>query len=169
MKQEQTAVHEAGHVVVTFVLGLACNEVALTDDESVYGYMTGPNPMYGYRLGSLRERKETMRAKCVACCAGLAAEHVFFGVPLDTNNENAQADFENIIECERHGLRTRRKQHGFVGDDVTWQYISRLLREAKKLVQCHRDTIQRLADVLVERRHLSGEEVERLLNEWKAC
>ena len=170
MDLRQTAVHEAGHVVVAYALGLACNEVALTHDDAEetgeYGHSVGPNPQYGYEHSCRREQHQTMRAKCVGCCAGLAAEHVFFDVPLDTDNENALGDFVNIIECERNGLPIRGKRNGFVGNDATWQYIARLLREAKKLVKRHRDTIQRLADTLVEKKQLSGDEVEQLLSEW---
>ena len=170
MELRQTAIHEAGHVVVGYVLGLTCNEVALTHEEvektNSYGYQTGPNPMFGYEVDSLRERNSIMRAECVSSCAGIAAEHVFFDIPLNTDNENAQGDFQNVIECERQGLRTRRYQGGYIGDDVTWGYISRLLREAKKLVQCYSDTIQRFADTLIKKKKLSGEEVEQLLTEW---
>jgi ATP-dependent Zn protease len=171
LDQNQTAVHEAGHVVVGYVLGLACNGVALTHHEveetGAYGYAVSPNPEFGYHNNDTRlERQLTLRAQSVASCAGLAAEHVFFGVPLETSNESAQDDFQNVIECESRGLRIRGKRGGYLGDEVTWRYISRLLVEAKKLVKRHRETIQRLADTLLERTRLDGKEVERLLNEW---
>jgi ATP-dependent Zn protease len=170
MELKRTAIHEAGHVVVGYVLGLACNEVALTHDEveetGAYGHATGPNPASGYEFLSMRERQETLRAKCTACCAGLAAEHVFCDVPLSTDNENAQDDFQNIIECERNGLRIRGKRNGFIGDDATWHCIDLRLIEAKKLVKRHRNPIQRLADALVERKKLDQDEVERLLEKW---
>src|SRR5262245_41682805 len=170
MELRQTAIHEAGHAVVAYVLGLGCKDMALTHDEveetGAYAYVRGPNPLYGYEGTSRSERQATMRAACVACCAGLAAEHVFFDVPLITDNENAQGDFQNIIELESNGLRIRGKRNGFVGDEATWRYIDRLLVKAKKLVKSHRVTIQRLADTLVERKRLSAEEVERLFNKW---
>lgn len=116
MQLKQTAIHEAGHVVVGYMLGLACKEVALThhkvDETGRYGYAIGPNPVYGYHHASLKERQQTMRDECVACCAGLAAEHVFFGVPLDIDNEHAQGDFENIIGLESSGMRIRGKRRG---------------------------------------------------------
>jgi len=162
MKLEQTAIHEAGHVVVGYGLGLACNEVALTPHGQVeemdeYGHVTHPNPAYGYKHGSLHERQRTLRDACIACCAGLAAEHVFFKVSLGTDNENSECDFQNIIEYERYGLRIRGKRGGYVGDEATWRYIGRQLLKAKKLVQDHRDTIQRVADILVEKKRLSSE------------
>jgi ATP-dependent Zn protease len=124
MNKELVAIHEAGHVVVGYSLGLACNEVALTpetEEEGTCGYVMSPNPMYGYRHGSQRERQATLRDACIACCGGLAAEHVFYGVPLDIEHESAQHDFRNIIEFERNGLRIKRG--GWVGDDKTWRYI----------------------------------------------
>ena len=130
MKLEQTAIHEAGHVVVGYLLGLACNDVALTHDEveetHEYGYAISPNPAYGYNHGSRHERQGTLRDQCIACCAGLAAEHVFFKVSLGTDNENSECDFQNIIEYERYGLRIRGKRGGFSGD-ATWRYIDRQL------------------------------------------
>src|SRR5262245_36711968 len=102
MKLKQTAIHEAGHVVVGHALGLAVKAVALThhevDKTGIYGLATGPNPMYGYDYSTERDRQEGMKAEAVTCCAGLAAEHVFFGVPLDTDNENASGDIENIFD-----------------------------------------------------------------------
>jgi len=130
MKLEQTAIHEAGHVVVGYLLGLACNDVALTHDEveetDTYGYVTHLNPAYSYEHGSLHEGQRALHDECIACCAGLAAEHVFFGVSLDTDNENSECDFQNIIEYERYGLRIRGKRGGFSGD-ATWRYIDRQL------------------------------------------
>jgi len=170
MELKQTAIHEAGHVVVAYVLGLDCKEVALTHHEveetGAYGYAAGPNPAYGYEHGSWRERQATLRDECIACCAGLAAEHVFFGVPLNTDNENTQGDFRNIMEMERNGLRIGGKRNGFIGDETTWDFIQRQLVKAKKQVIRHRDTIERLADTLVKQKKLSREEVKRLLDEW---
>ena len=167
MKLEQTAVHEAGHVVVGYLLGLACNGVALTHDEveetDTYGYVTHLNPAYSYEHGSLHERQRALHDECIACCPGLAAEHVFFGVSLDTDNENSECDFQSIIEYERNGLRIRGKRGGFSGDDATWRYIDRQLLKARKLVKRHRDTIQRMADILIKRKKLSAEEVEEVL------
>jgi ATP-dependent Zn protease len=170
LELKQTAIHEAGHVVVAHVLGLACKDVALThyevEETGAYGYANGPNPAYGYEHASKRERQETMRAEAIACCAGLAAEHVFFGVALSTDNENAQGDFRNIIQLEGDGLRIRSKSGGTVGDGATWCYISGLLIEARRLVERHRDAIHRLADILVEKNTIGGEEVGRLLRAW---
>lgn len=172
MDLKQTAIHEAGHTVIGWTLGLTCDEVALTHHNvkktGYYGHAVHPYPSYGYENNcSRRELNATLQAECVANCTGLAAEHVFFGVPLCTDNDNARLDFRNIIECERIGLRIRGKPHGcFVGDDHTWGYISRQLLQAKKLVKRNRDTIQRFADILVEKKKLSGEEVKQLLSEW---
>jgi ATP-dependent Zn protease len=165
----QTAIHESGHVVVGHALDLACNGVALTHDEAdctdTLGYVDTPNPVFGYEGCSAKERQQTMRAESIACCAGLAAEHVFFGVPLSTDNENAQHDFQNIIDMERHhGLRTGGKRGGFVGDETTWRYIARCLTTAKKLVQRHRDAIQRMADILVVKKRLTTDDVAHILD-----
>lgn len=168
MKLEQTAIHEAGHAVVGYVLKLPYEELALThdtvDESGAYGHAISPNPQYGYEHASRRERNKAMRDACTACCAGLAAEHVFFGVPLSTDNKYAQGDFSNIIELERDGLRIPRKSGGTVGDEETWRYISRLLLKAKKLVNRHRNEIQLLADALVKARKLSKDDVARLLS-----
>jgi ATP-dependent Zn protease len=171
MELKQIAIHEAGHVVVAYALGLAVKEVALTheaaDDTGLYGYAIGPNPVHGYNHDSRRECREAVRDECIVCCAGLAAENVFFNVPLSTDNENAQGDFRNIIEFESDSLlHISGKRGGWIGDDATWRYISRRLIDARRLVKRHRHTIQRLAHTLIERKKLNGEEVQRLLTEW---
>jgi len=165
MKLRQTAIHEAGHAVIEYALGLSCSGVTIIYDKKKHRYGTteSPNPAYGYYFDNERERKMTMRKGVIGCCAGLAAEHVFFGVPLDIDNDNAQGDFQNIIKLERQGLVTSRG--GYVGDDGTWRFISRVLREAKKLVLLHHDTIEQLSNVLVEKKKLNGKEVEEFLHE----
>ncbi len=130
------------------------------------GHAIGPHPAYGYVYNSERERQSAMKDECVACCAGLASEHVFFAVPLNTDNENAQGDFDNIMKLEGLGLRIPGKCNGSVGDEMTWGYIARCLKNAKKHVKKHRDVIDRLANVLIERQRLSAEEVGELLCNW---
>src|SRR5262245_31031094 len=130
MKPEQTAIHEAGHAVVGYVLGFACNEMALTPEDveetGAYGYVRSPHPLYGYhRSGSSREDPAKLRDQSIEHCAGLAAEHVFFQVPLNTDNENARSDFQNVLDRERDGMRIPGKRGGFVGDEGTWDYIQR--------------------------------------------
>lgn len=170
MELIETAIHEAGHVVVAYVLGLACNGVALTHEEAEetgsYGHVTRPNPAFGYEISSERDRRAVLRKQCISCCAGLAAVHVFFQVALDLDNENAQGDFQNIIEMEQNGMRIPGKRNGFVGDDATWHYISRRLIDARRLVKRHRGVIERLAKTLVEKKRMNGEEVAKLLAGW---
>src|SRR5262249_50365063 len=154
------------HVVVGYVLGLACNEVALTHDEvdetGEYGYANAPNPYFGYEFSTEADRQATMRAACVSCCGGLAAEHVLFGVPLSTDNKNAAHHIQNIMDQMRAGTRIRGNRGGYIDDDAPWRYIRRLLVRAKKLVQRNREPIQRLAEVLVKKNRLGRDEVERL-------
>lgn len=171
MPLERTAIHEAGHVVVAWILGLVSTEVVLTfeqaDETGSYGYTTCPNPVYGYNHCSRRDVQRAMHKQSTVSCAGLAAEHVFFGVPLDTSNENAMSDFENVMELERQGLRTARRYCvGHLGDEGTWRFIDRRLRAARDIVRRHRDTIQRLALVLIAEKRLDQDKLERLLGEW---
>jgi len=169
MELERTAIHEAGHAVVAYALGYTSNEVVLTHDEvadtGYYGYVTSPHPRYGYAHNSLRDLQTTLRDASIANCAGLAAEHVFFHVPLATDDEGAQRDFRSIIALELQGLKIRRKRGGYIGDEITWRYIERCLHKAKSLVNRHRDAIQHLAHALVEKKKLSGAEVDQLLKD----
>lgn len=167
MTPEQTAIHEAGHVVVEHALGLALHEVVMTHDiveqTGDYGYCTSPNPAFGYEHASRRERRATVRAAAIGCLAGLAAEHVFYGVPLDLDNENAGHDVQNVLDLVyRDELRVPRAS--YVGDDVTWAYINRLLREAARVVRRHRTEVQRVADELLKRGRLTGDDIAILLN-----
>lgn len=167
MELKQLAIHEAGHAVVGYTLGLACNNLTLTHEGEGDSFIhtAYPNTVCDYEGKSLHERNTNLRAEAIASCAGLAAEHVFFNVPLNIDNENAQSDFQNIIKCERNGLRISGNRGGFTSDDETLSYIPRGLVEAKRLVKRHRKTIRLLADILVEKKKLSAEEVERLLKE----
>jgi ATP-dependent Zn protease len=165
----QTAVHEAAHAVIAHALGLATKSLALThheaDQTGVLGTAEGPRPDFGYDHASLQSRQRAMRDECVAACAGLAAEHVFFGVPLTTENENAQGDFRNIFDLESDGMRIPGKRRGYVGDDATWLFIERSLKKATSLVRSERERIRRVADELLKRGRLEMSELQPLLDE----
>ena len=167
MEEMQTAVHEAAHAVVGYVQGLTCNGLELLSDPEAdaYGVAHSPNPYFGYEQEA-SDRQGTMREQAIALCAGLAAEHYFCKVPLDTDNENAQSDFNRIIEFERAGLHVPGNEDELVGNANTWDFIAGLLRKALKEVRKYRTQIKQLADALVERRKLTGAEVEQLLHEW---
>jgi len=171
MTLDQAAIHEAGHAVADYVLGLRCESVELTHHEveqvEDHGQVMSANPQYGYKHDSKKAMNDTMRDASIACCAGLAAEHVICGVPLEVDNLNARADFANIIDFELRGMPIPGKRRGCVGDEGTWNYIEKTLRKARTLVPQHQDLIRKLADVLVERKKLSGEEVKLLLDEWR--
>lgn len=169
MTEAQTAYHEAGHVVVGHALGLALHEVALTHDRvdktGKFGYTCSPNPTCGYHHQNLRDRHSTVRASAVGCLAGLAAEHVFFSVSLDLDNENARQDIDNVLDLIRDGeLRDRRRRGGYVGDEVTWAYIQGLAHEAVRLVKRNRQNVQRIAEALLRQKRLTTAKVEALLS-----
>jgi hypothetical protein len=165
----QTTIHESAHAVIAHALGLHKHDIALTHDDAgetgIFGYATGPNPSFGDGCSSETERQLTLRAQCVACCAGLAAEHVFFAVPLSIDNENAQGDFQNIIDMEQSGLRIRGKRDGFVGDHQTWAYIEATLKTAKQLVKVHRSKIERVARAMLASERIVSDELAALLGE----
>jgi hypothetical protein len=167
----QTAIHLAGRAVAAWHLGLACPDLALNHDKAEqtgeYGHAISLNPRFDYEYDSEEELQENMRDVCTVCCAGLAAEHVFYGVPLSRDNESAQGDFRSIarLESAPSNMRIPGKFTGEVGDEQTSSFIDRKLVEAKVLVVTHKRRIEGLAKLLFEKKKLSKEEVKRHLGE----
>jgi ATP-dependent Zn protease len=161
VKRQGTAYHEAGHAVITIVLGLPVTDVTIqfAEEDNANGSMTHPSPLM-FDVTTQRERRTIARSQIIACYAGYPAELL---TDPDADAALSQGDEENAFDLSRQYAVLPRSHRGYVGDDVHVGYLGRLKAKARRLVQTHQAEIAVVAAALLERTSLSGDEVKQLL------
>ena len=130
----RVAVHEAGHAVVSCILGLPSGRVAI-----------GPKPIaYNYCDGAIRS--------IITALAGRAAEDVILGGPLIENgieqgSESDDKHAADLLDC-----------NGFWASARLFP-----MDEARRLVARHRVAVERVAAALLIEGMLTGEQVDDLM------
>lgn len=156
-RDRTTAFHEAGHTVVGLYLGYIPGEISIAPsaEHDSHGHVThGPPLMYDCRTA--RERKTLARQMILASYAGLPAQRL---VDPTAAEYEGNSDDENAFWLSRtHGIFPRWLSH--VGDDRHHQHLARLKRESSRLVFMLRTAIEKLAEALLERTTLTGEEAD---------
>jgi len=185
-EREIAAYHESGHAVLGKMLPNADppHKVTILPRGMALGYVisTPPEDKYTYTRNELLDR-------ITVSLGGRVAEEMIFG-EITTG---AQNDFEQATELARRmvtefgmseklGPLSLGKRHGpvFLGRDLveTRNYseeiayeidkeIRRIIDEcyehARTIVAEHRDKLERVAKVLIEKESLEGEDLERVL------
>lgn len=154
----RTAVHEAGHALAAYVLGLECSKVSIVPDWDAgeaghCTYPTDPLEIMGQwdTTGVWhRTERSAQRASAIALLAGAAAER-------------------EVLGRAGPGAADDRRRAGWLVDDLTpaqgnvRHTLARLERTAARLVHRHRAALARVADTLVAQRTLDGEQVRALV------
>ena len=143
-KRRCTAYHEAGHAVMSIVLGLSVNSVTIVRSRDSLGCVKSP-PVLGYEDRTRSGRRRLARAHIVSSYAGLEAQKLVDPDPKDFAGEH---DDENARWLSR-------EYHVFprilncVGDEYHEAYLERLRGEARRLVRKHRPAIDAVAEALL--------------------
>jgi ATP-dependent Zn protease len=155
-----TAIHEAGHAVVALHFGHVIHTITIKRDGDILGSVTGPG-LWGYE-GGAGERKSIAKEQVIHSYAGLEAERLFFPEADADNahNDELQA-FDLLRVCPPRGCR-------IIGDEAYLARLEALRREARRLVKRFRPQLEIVADALMERETLSGEQLAELLGGWPA-
>jgi hypothetical protein len=148
--ESATAHHEAGHVVVGVHLGfsLKCVCLAPRTTEDRHGIVTD----WEGRLGGTEFDpfpQFDADSRIIMTAAGPIAAFMFD--PNSVAGKFVGADqgmIDQTINAAGYDISTR----------------ERLIAEAKQLVSDNWDSIKRVAHALVERRNLSGDEVQKLIS-----
>jgi hypothetical protein len=164
----RTAIHEAGHAVIGRVLDLDCGPVSVEPDEDSTGHAVTADPwqtaarwdrefferaerdprLFLQGRGP-RQYEDAVFARALMLMAGAEAEIEFLGRCAPGDDD----DRKWIVDCIREIERA---------DD--WdRYEARLRRQCRRLVRRHRAGIDRIAQELLRRRKLEGDEVTALL------
>ena len=156
-----TAYHEAGHVVVATYFGLPTTKVTIDPTDDAFGEWVHPSP-FMLDLGRRRvgpARRQAARQMIIASYAGLAAERMIDPQAPDFRGE---ADNEGAMDLSRE-YRVFPRNRCFVGDDTHQKYLGRLRREARRLVRKLRPAIEVLAQELLRRETIPGDEAMALV------
>ena len=139
---QRVAIHEAAHAVIARVFDVSFRSVTIVPRE---GFLGACN-FFAYDFYCDRE------GRILASMAGRAAELEFFG----STAGNYRVDDE-LIAAKLHGWPK------IGGVEASKLHEPSLRQRALRLVEVHRDKIERVAEALLERQTLTADEVDKLL------
>lgn len=176
----KSAIHEAGHAIVALEIGkkvleaTVTREVLVDADSFDGGYVRIERPEDEIYLRS----KEQVHSMIVQLLGGLATEDVFFGERNDGGSDDLkQATFwtarmelstgqsDRLIYLaapDEDSVLAALKGRPDVQKKVE-ATLQSCMSEARAVVEKRRDDIRKIADALIERGHLTGNEISELL------
>jgi ATP-dependent Zn protease len=160
-----TAVHEAGHAVVSVVLGFGCHSVTIIPDyaEETSGCMIRDGDQWAalerwWGDGRFyRDEDVALRAMAIIWAAGAAAEIELLG-------SCAVGDGDDRYNISSVALSVIGEYAGPEGDARWDRWLAMIDRQARRMVRRHRDKIEKLAHKLMSRQTMSGQEIDAFLH-----
>ena len=177
--RQMTAFHEAGHAVLGYILEL--------DDQIQIASIIKRRDTLGvvYRT-PLEERhtelREDMRRDIVVALGGMAAEEIWFGESTGgPGSDLQQATYRAAVMCGFLGMGESLISYGvlppdmmgsgplaaIIGNEANRRVIGELLadckREAVQLLRANEPAVRAMAERLLEKSEVQGEEIEELM------
>jgi hypothetical protein len=153
-----TAIHEAGHAVIGRVLGMACGQVTIVPklSEKTAGVATTHDQWATEaawkKRGKYRDLSSVWRGRIMTFMAAAEAEIVCIGRYRGGDGE------------DRYQIALMMEEIPVPNED--WQSYERRLRaKTRALVRRHRHKIEHVAKALLERRTISGRDIDWLLRQ----
>jgi len=167
--RKRIAYHEAGHAVAVYLLFKGEHRITLASIIR-YGSALGHISHVPYEQLYVYSRRE-LEARLMVSLAGRAAEEIF----LEEKMASMKGDMKHIqalvYNMASQGFFDHLpKLDGSFTDDLQAEvehFISDKLAEVKDLLAKNHHLVERLAQALMEREEIIGEEVERLLASWE--
>lgn len=150
-----TAVHEAGHAVIGLALGFPCGGVTIKRTKVELGHAAMGNPLDGWRRGD-GPRRELAEEVAIGLYAGAEAERLILNSQLCGDGDDVELARSFLAKY----VETRSSAHI---EEALEREEERLRGLTRELVGEHRDQILVIADALLARGRLSGDEVDALL------
>ncbi len=166
---KSVAIHESGHAYVAWISGEKPSYITIESRGNFGGYMQHENTENKGQFN-----KEELLARIRSALAGRAAEEVFFGKEASVNT-GASSDLQNATNVALSMLcyygmdETRMISVSFekisntaLGNEYLEKADKIINEEMKKTVEIIRegkDMVQKLADELLKKNHLTGEEI----------
>jgi ATP-dependent Zn protease len=144
------AYHEAGHVVIGLKLGFKVKKVTIKPKSRTLGNVEA-------QVGEASSNRCVDRdaADIKLCLAGPLAEQLVSPEPFNVLIANGSGKDWRSAKRTARQLNTQREAEVL---------IVMLALETKMLVEEHKDAIARVADVLLERETLMGDDINSLVN-----
>jgi cell division protease FtsH len=169
--KEIVAYHEAGHAVVHYLLGEEISRASIIGTTSGVG-----GAVFNADTESVFVTKEQMRNKIKACFGGRASEEIKFGdVTTGASSDITQATNCMLGYIQRYGFDEKfgmldmesLRNRGILGDDGQVAQLSEMSRELYTdtvgLLRENYALVERLAQELLDKETLSGDEVVEIL------
>jgi SpoVK/Ycf46/Vps4 family AAA+-type ATPase len=174
----RSAIHEAGHVIASIVLGLApINHVTLLRTENTGGGMT-----LDVDRDDAQFRRERIESYAIMALAARAAEVVILGAASVGSAGYSHSDLAKATKMVTaihasfglgETLLYRRSvdeandllEHDPVLRDRVENDLQRLHKSAEELIRKFQRSVEAVAEALVARRILSGDEIMQICNE----
>ncbi len=166
---KSVAVHESGHAYVTWLSGENPSYITIESRGNFGGYMQHENSENKGQFS-----KEELLARIRSSLAGRAAEEVFFGKDASINT-GASGDLQNATNIALsmlcyYGMDDERMisvsfekiSNTALGNEYLEKADKIINEEMKKtveLIRSGKDMVQKLADELIKKNHLTGEEI----------
>ena len=159
----QTACHEAGHALICRLCGTTPSFLTVVSRGNYGGFMESAPKQGTYTF------EDMMNVVC-RCLAGRAAELEVYGETLGLNT-GASSDIRKARYYVRSSLEDYAMgSHLFIKDKEE-EEAEKLMREqfdrARRLMQEHRGTLDRLTDLLAEKKSLDQNQMEEFFTQEK--
>jgi ATP-dependent Zn protease len=156
-----TAYHEAGHAVVHALLGLTNHKVSIRPEGADDGQCLTPSvPQCTAR--TWREQRSIARKQIVGCYAGLYAERLVDPYAPDWRGRE---DEDNARFLSRT-FEVFPRNFSYVGDSEHLRFLDKLRAESRRLVHQYREAIAAVAEQLLRKKELDGEEVKQIIEPY---
>lgn len=169
----EVAVHESGHAVVSYITGNAPSYITIESRGHFGGYM-----QHGSQESIPKYTREDLLGKIRTSLAGRAAEEIFFGKEKSLNT-GASSDLENASQLAIHmigsyGMLDNQyvviSKKEILNSSLAEKYInqandilSKEMEETRKIVQENKTTIELVANELMKKNHLTGDEFLKIV------
>lgn len=155
-----TAHHEAGHAVILVVLGLPVDHVSIVPRNDALGTCGHPCPYAMYE--SRRDIRRAARNCILVSYAGIPAQRL-----VEPGAHDSQGDDDDVSAFRvSHEYQVFPRIMEYVGDDFHLAFLAKLRREASRLVRRHAAAIRHLAKVLLDKKVMTGDDVNVVLAQF---
>lgn len=158
---KRTAIHEAGHAVVSHLEGVTPSFITIVSRAEYGGYVLTDNeetPVYS---------KNDIITRIRVALSGRAAEEVFYG--NDDVNLGSSSDLQQASKLALMVVSALNSDELFISDEITEEEKKILNRKANDLlkkeysktialIERNKEKIESLANTLMEKNHLNKEE-----------
>ena len=170
----EVAIHETGHALISYLCGVRPSYITIESRSHFGGYML---PEAQEKGGS--RTKADLTGKIRMTLAGRASEIVFFGKNKGMNS-GASSDLEHATSLAFAMISTYGMMDGqfvvlsreeILRSSLAAEYVAQVnqllqqeMAETIRMIEENKALVQKIADELVTRTHLTGEEFEAIVN-----